>query len=316
MNTLITGGSGFIGTRLTNQLSKENRVTVIDHSKGSNPNARYITSDYDTQEIYNKLKKIDTIYHLAWAGTPASKLSWEEQVDKNLIPTIELAAEAKQASVKKFVFLSSAGAVYGNTKTPFSEDQEVSPTSNYGKAKYYVEQSLKTLADNNFQIIIIRATNVIHPDQQFKNNQGLIPAIINSIKSDTPFELWGNSNKDYLALEDLVTALVKLSAMDPGVEERSGKTLGSNTVVNVGSGQCFNTKQIIKIAEQVVGKKIEVIEKEFATHDTGSVEVNLERLKSLTGWLPKTDMTEYIKDIFSFKLSLRGDDEKTTKQSS
>lgn len=286
MNILITGGTGFIGTHLVEKLRKSNMVFVVDHNIGDSDYVSYFECDYNDPKIARLLPQIDVVYHLAWRGAPASQLSENEAKTLNTDPSIEFIDSAKDSGVKHFVFLSSAGAVYGDNQTPFVETQTPKPISIYGKSKLTIENYLREKSDNNFHTTIIRTTNIVHPHQKHKNGQGLIPAIVDSVKKGKPLELWGDSVKDYLSIDDLVEVLVMVKPFD------------SFNLINVGSGQYFSTKEIISIAEEVIGKSLSVVKKEPAIHDTKKVQVDLKRLKTQTGWQPTTNMKNYIEDVF------------------
>lgn len=280
---LITGGAGFIGTHLATALKAKNKVTVIDLKKGQLKNVKYI------QKPYHQLKALpqaDIIYHLAWDSTPASSQPMAAEQKSNIKPSAAFIALAKKQNLKHFIFMSSAGAVYGRIKTPFKETQTPKPTNNYGKAKLVVENILKTQASKNFKITVIRATNVIGPGQVLRKNQGVIPALINCQKNNQVFELWGNSQKDYLSIGDLISALIA-----------SKKQQSNFEIFNVGSGIVLSVKDIIKLLEKSAGNSLNIKEVSSKIHDVDTVKVDISKIKSILNWQPKINIKDIIASL-------------------
>jgi nucleoside-diphosphate-sugar epimerase len=182
--------------------------------------------------------------------------------------------------------MSSAGAVYGRIKTPFKETQLPKPANNYGKAKLAVEKILKQQADDNFKATVIRATNVIGLGQKFRHNQGVIPAIINCLKQDKVFTLWGNSQKDYLAVDDLISALMAVAKQKTAFE-----------VFNVGSGTVLSVTDIIKIIEAAANKKLKLKQTPAKNHDLSRVEVDRQKIQQHLNWQPRQNIYNLINQI-------------------
>jgi len=290
-NILITGGNGFIGHHLAQYLASENQIYVLDHRQGNNPQVAYQLGDYQNLDLATLLSGIDLVYHLAWRSTPASSSNREFETRFNLDPSKKLIIAAKEAGVKHFVFISSAGAVYGSNPTPFKETQSPKPQNLYGQSKLQIEQYLVNSASPDFQVTIFRPTNAIGLDQRFRLGQGLIPALISAIKSNTPFNLYGNAAKDYLPINDLIDALV-LSLNQP-------KPVG---IYNVGSGKLITTTNLVKSAEEIVGHKIATKQFPLAPYDLSKLEVSLSHINSDLGWQPHADPEAYIRQIFSHHL--------------
>jgi len=291
-NILITGGSGFIGHHLAQNLASENQVYVLDHRQANISDVAYQLGDYQSLDLQTLLSGIDTVYHLAWRSTPASSSNREFETRFNLEPSKKLIDIAKNAGVKHFIFISSAGAVYGSNPTPFKESQPPKPQNLYGQSKLLIEQHLVNSATPVFQVTIFRPTNAIGLDQRFKLGQGLIPALISSIKTNTSFNLYGNAAKDYLPINDLIEALVLFS--------NQPKPVG---LYNVGSGKLITTTNLVKLAEEIVGHKIATKQFPLAPYDLSKLEVSLSHISSDLGWQPQADPEAYIRRIFTHHLT-------------
>lgn len=283
---LVTGGAGFIGSHLVQELAKNNQVKVIDSKVGSIPSVEYLIGDY-VSICDCDLSKIDTIIHLAWRSTPASGISLEKEFSENVEPTCEFVRRAKKNGVHNFIFLSSAGAVYGKCDSPCLESQPLKPVSNYGKGKMAVEEYLCQIASKNFRVTVLRPTNVIGLGQKLRLGQGLIPAIIHSHLTGERLVIRGNAKKDYLAVTDLVNAIeLSLAREVPW------------SVYNIGSGQLLSTKQIVELSESVWGKPLNVTTSPRKKTDPQRVEVSIAKIKEELGWQPKVEIESLLTQIF------------------
>ena len=167
MHVLITGGAGYLGSYITNQLlCRGYRVRVLDellHGYASvipftdNPDFELITgtvtSPYDIQ---NAVKGVEVVIHLAAiVGDSACALLPETTIAINALATAMLAQYCKLEGVRKFLFASTC-SVYGAGDEIFTEESQLRPVSLYGKSKVHAEQALLSLADSQFQPTILR----------------------------------------------------------------------------------------------------------------------------------------------------------------
>jgi len=148
---LVTGGNGFIGSHLVNQLaiSKQHRVTVFDlypRPYDALPNGvRYIQGTLGNANLIRQTlvdQGIEVVYHLAWSTIHETALkNPAADIEQNLIPSINLLEACLDAGVKRFVYLSSGGTVYGIPEAlPIREDHPTRPISAYGVTKLTVEK--------------------------------------------------------------------------------------------------------------------------------------------------------------------------------
>ena len=135
MKTLVTGGNGFIGTNLVDLLLQQgHEVTVLDRYpsryKEANAKVNYLVGDIGNHgEVHDAVQGMDWIFHLAYTTLPqTSNDDPVYDVRSNIADTVQLLQECKLAEVKKFVFISSGGTVYGVPKQiPIPETHEMSP---------------------------------------------------------------------------------------------------------------------------------------------------------------------------------------------
>jgi UDP-glucose 4-epimerase len=168
--SLVTGGAGFIGAHVTNELIEIGQnVIVLDDLSGGfkenvNPKANFIQgsiTDYELIKNIFRENNIDYVFHLAaYAAEGLSHFIRKFNYENNLIGSINLINESIKSKVKCFVFTSSI-AVYGASQVPMTEETTPIPEDPYGIAKYAVEMDLRTAHEMfGLNYIIFRPHNV------------------------------------------------------------------------------------------------------------------------------------------------------------
>lgn len=242
MQTLITGGSGFIGTYVKKQLIKQkhNVYNVDNFSTGNRENVTddevLVEGNIIEESTYKKLEgtKIDTIIHLAaQTSVPNSLNDPIDDMKTNIEGTIKLLQFAIQNKVKRFIFASSA-AVYGDNKNiPIKENQPLYPASPYGISKMTAESYIKTLCElNNIEYVILRFSNVYGPKQSQEGEGGVIKVFIDQLSQNKQPFIYGDGNqtRDFIYVEDIAEA--HLFALDV----KSGiYNLSSNIEISINS---------------------------------------------------------------------------------
>lgn len=246
MNYLLIGGNGFIGSHFIDLLIKNNhkvRVYDIQMEKFRDPNVHveyWISSLDDIDNLEKALSNIDIVLHLASASVPSNsndKVLLE--IDKILKPSILLFDLLVRKQVKKIVYFSSGGAVYGNVNSQFiSEDFHFNPVSSYGIIKSTIENYLNLYNKvYGLNSLIIRPSNPYGPRQNDTVNQGVISTFLRRKITGEELIVYGNINvrKDYIYIEDLVN-IVYLLIKNDGIG-----------AFNVGSGVGTSLEEILGI---------------------------------------------------------------------
>lgn len=282
---VLTGGNGFVGKALVNQLKMDNEVVVLDRNSGNADGIKYLNYNY-CEISQEQLQGVDQLIHLAWSSVPATSLTYEQELTENIQPSVRLFDLAIKAKIKRIIYFSSAGAVYGDVSVPFRETGPTKPKSTHGRAKLEVENYLKdNISFSNW--IIVRPTNIIGLGQKAKRGHGLIPTILQSVNANQELIISGNAKKDYLAINDLVKA-VSLFIGDPNIRG----------IYNIGSGQIFSTLEIVAYAEELLSKKINYRLLPLRENDIERVEVDISRLKEVCSWEPREDIHSLFKLLF------------------
>jgi len=289
---IVTGGAGFIGSHLVDSLIKQNiKVIILDNcstgkTKNINPKACYMNLDIttiDPKSLLNEETDIDTIFHLA------AKTTVQESIDKpkyynnvNVKGTLNILELAKNLNIKRVVF-SSSSSVYGNAKTPTSENHPLNPLSPYALNKLIGEQYCKLYSEvYNIDTVCLRYFNV-YGDRM--NNEGyklVFPIFKEQMLNNKPLTINndGEQRRDFIHVNDIVRANIL-------VAKHINNFKGD--IYNVGNGENYS---INEIADMFGGKKQygnKVIEPFETLAEIAKIDLDLD-------FKPKDILKEWIKN--------------------
>lgn len=258
-NILITGGLGFIGSHIADELIKDNQVIIVDNlSTGNtknlkNPNSenlKIIKEDICNINLDDITANIDYIFHLAaMASVPLSVEHPNECNDINVNATVRLLESAVKNNVKKIIF-SSSSAVYGeNRNMPLKETEPLMPTSPYAASKASCELYLKSFLESyGLNYTALRYFNVFGPKQD-KNSQyaAVIPNFISALLEGEQPVIYGDGEqtRDFVYVGDIVRANIAACESD------------YNGVVNIASGEKLTINRLYEIVKNTLNSDIE-----------------------------------------------------------
>ena len=210
-NILITGGGGYIGTNLTNELLRNGfSVTAVDTFWFGNylkKHKRLKVIKKDIREISKKdLNKIDCIIHLASiANDPAAELNAKLTWDVNVLATYSLITLATNLKIKKFIFASS-GSVYGIKKEKHvTEDLSLEPISEYNKSKMIGERLLLSFK-NDIDLTILRPATVCGYSPAMRLDVAINALTFGALKENKITVFGGKQIRPNLTMHDMVNA--------------------------------------------------------------------------------------------------------------
>ena len=301
MKIIVFGGQGFIGYNLCKKLLLEgDEVVSLDKDLQSNRminNVKYIKVDFTNKDSYvNYLNNIDVLYHLVSTNNANSSADdIKDDIVNNVIGTIDLLNACVEKKVKKIVFISSGGTIYGNIdELPINESQLPNPICSYGITKLMIEKYISLYSHlYNLNYVILRLSNIYGP-YHHSLNQGLINVCLLKAISGKTIEIFGNGEikRDYLYIDDAIEALniVKKKEIN-------------NSIYNIGSGKGYSINQIIKVIETIVGSIINIKHSSARKQDVLVNVLDVSLAKKELNWDPKTDLKDGIMKTYNYELN-------------
>jgi UDP-glucose 4-epimerase len=255
LRVTVLGGGGFLGTHLCNALSSMGaRVCAYGRSRlhpdSLSPNVVWCAGELgDLGKLLPVLSSADIVYHLASASTPSSaELDPAGDLEANAVATVRLLDASLRCGVKRVIFASSGGTIYGNPdRLPIAEHFPLAPISAYGLHKLVIERYLAHYEQfRGLRSIIYRIANPFGPLQQAGKGQGVVAAFVQRALAGRPLELWGDgvAVRDFVYVEDVARALLLGAQYD-----------GAYSIFNVGSSIGRSLAQVANDVEDVLGRE-------------------------------------------------------------
>jgi UDP-glucose 4-epimerase len=292
-SVLITGGAGFLGRHLLSDLlNKGFSIRCFDRVKPSwiTSDIEFIEGDFTSSHILAPaIKDIDVIIHLASTTLPKTSND-DPQFDaiSNLAGTIGLLDLAVEHRVKRIIFISSGGTVYGNPSVfPTPESHSTNPLCSYGIIKLAIEKYLRMYsALYGLKSCSLRVSNLYGEYQRIDTNQGAIAVFCHKALHREPIDIWGDGTvvRDFLYVKDSLEAITKAMLSDC-----------SGTEINIGFGQSASLNQVIACIESLLGRKMACRyfpERPFDIHE---VCLDISEAKQKLDWEPSTSLQDGIR---------------------
>ncbi len=294
----MIGGAGFIGRHLVDCLLKSGReVLVIGRTEAAlvslTREALYLQGDIRNREFLARaLDGVDEVIDLAYSSVP--KTSFENpllDITDNLPGSVGLFGTASELPIRKMIFVSSGGTVYGEpVKTPIPEDHPTNPISPYGITKLALEKYAQMYHKiRGLPVVCVRPSNPYGEGQKAFVGQGFVATAMVSVLQGREISIFGREGtiRDYIHVEDLATGL--LAALDFG---KPGETY------NIGSSQGKTNLEVIgeisRNAEKC-GLHPVVVHAPPRSFDVSANVLDTRKLFELSGWRPQTTFEEGIR---------------------
>jgi UDP-glucose 4-epimerase len=297
-NVIVTGGLGFIGSHIVEELVDNNKVTIIDNlstgkmenlANPKHPNLTIIKGDLNDLDLIPILKGNDYIFHLAAAASvPGSVENPMYTHINNVDTTAKLLIAAKDAGIKKIVF-SSSSAVYGeNPNMPLKETEPYMPTSPYAASKATGELYLKSFTESyGLNSTSLRYFNVFGPKQDVNSQYAaVIPNFIHAIIHNQQPVIYGDGEqtRDFIFIKDIVKANIAAAESD------------YNGIVNVAAGEALTINELFDIIAEVLDTDIKP---EYLPERAGDIKhsfANVDNMKNINFSVDKSKFKEQLQE--------------------
>jgi len=256
MHCLVLGGAGFIGSHIVDALvARGHRVRIFDlpnistqNLKQSIDSVEILGGDFNNvNEISLSLEDVDVVVHLVCTTLPGpSNENPVYDVESNVVGTLNLLEKSVKKGVKKIVFASSGGTVYGIPKSlPIPETHQTSPLCSYGITKLTIEKYLALFHRlHNLDYTILRAGNPYGERQRIDSVQGVVTVFLGKRLLNQTINIWGDGSvaRDYFYISDLVSAFVRVIESDT-----------KSKIYNIAGGRARSLNDILSVIREVTG---------------------------------------------------------------
>jgi UDP-glucose 4-epimerase len=242
---LVLGGGGFIGRAVIRALEEEGAVVrgfgrpgLFGAPSTAQP---WMTGDFqDRLALARAVEGCEIVFHLLGGSTPeSSNAAMTSDLQASVSATVDLLEICLAEGVRKIIFASSGGTVYGIPKTvPITEQSPTDPISAYGVNKLCAEKYLQLYHFlHGMEHVTLRVSNPFGPYQNPWRRQGLIATTLMKMISGEPIEIWGDGSvtRDYVYIADVAKAFVKAACYN-----------GPQQIFNVGSGVGLTVNEVVE----------------------------------------------------------------------
>jgi UDP-glucose 4-epimerase len=311
MRILVTGGAGYIGSVISDQLVSEGHTVVVydNLSKGHTdavPDAATLVTadllDADTLRETLESHQIDAVIHMAASSLVGESMTAPDRYyQNNVVASLRLLDALVRAKIKMLVF-SSTAATYGEPeRQPIFEDDPTRPSNPYGESKLAIERAMHWYNHAyGIRYVSLRYFNAAGATatrgERHDPETHLIPLVLRAARDDRhPVTIFGNDYptrdgtcvRDYIHVSDLARAhVLSLDAL-------TGKDLRAQ-IFNLGCGDGYTVKEVIETARTVTGHDIPVIIGPKRAGDPAVLVASSERITRTLGWRPEHSSLEEI----------------------
>jgi len=287
-------GYGMIGKQLYQKFLSQNiEVKVFGNDVDTDNPEIFHKGNFEEIEKYSYLlDNVQTVVHLIHTTVPSTSFDNPLfDLESNVVPTLKLLKLMLKKDVKRIIFVSTGGAIYGiPQKENVTEKHSTFPISPYGISKLTIEKYLYFYKYSyDFDISILRPSNVYGIGQTIHKPFGLISQIIYNIFNNNEINIWGDGNtqKDYLYLDDLIEALFMQII----------STQQKADIYNISYEKSYSIRHIVNLVSEISGKIPQVVYKPAKIFDVPNIFLDSYLFRTHYKWKPKFSIEQGIKKI-------------------
>lgn len=301
MRVLILGGSGFLGSALARALCRENiEVKVLCRTQpsetlfGAAPIEVHLADWASLTPDHPAFDGADTVLHFISTTTPSSSMEdMPSDVSSNLLPTLNLLKIVESRKVRRLIYASSGGTVYGvPRRLPLTEKDSTNPICSHGITKLAIEKFIALHARlTGLEFNILRIGNPYGSYQLRGVPVGSIARFIQMHSAQKGIEIWGDGSvvRDYLHIDDFCNALTQI-VLAPGFP--SGK-------YNLASGSGHSLLEIVDEISRITKRKAAVSFVQERSIDVPKIVLDISRLcRALPSWRPTVSFSDGIERMW------------------
>lgn len=296
---VVTGGAGFIGSHVVDRLLEQGHhvIVVDDLSSGSTANLA-ATADLEEFDLSSPeaasriagLRPAAVVHCAAQASVTQSFRDPARDAAANIVGSLNALRGALEGGGRRFVYLTSGGAVYGHAASlPSAEGDRVAPLSPYGWSKWIVERYLDILADDRLPWIALRLGNVYGPRQRSDGEAGVVAIFADQMRrgAEVTIEGDGDQTRDFVFVLDVVDATA--AALD---HERT-------TTLNVGTGRPTSVNHLFAELRAIAGYAGRPTHVPPRPGDIRHSVLDVRRAAHVLGWTAGTSLEDGLRLTYS-----------------
>jgi UDP-glucose 4-epimerase len=306
---VIFGGGGFIGSAIADRLLLDGyelrifeRPRVEPYRKFLNTEpVQWLTGDIlSMHDVSDAIDGADIVIHLVSSTLPKSSNDDPVyDVQSNLVGSLQMLSAMVTKKVKKIIFISSGGTVYGTPRyLPIDERHPTEPRVSYGITKLAIEKYLLLFEQmHGIKATILRVANPFGERQRIETAQGAVGVFLHRALSGRPIEIWGDgtATRDYIYISDVADAFARAVAYE-----------GPRNLFNVSSGEGTSLNELVSLLEEILGYPIERHYLPGRGFDVPVSILNSELARREMGWAPKVSLQEGIKNVVKWMKNTPG----------
>ncbi len=301
MKILVTGGAGFIGSALANQLVRlGHRVRALDDLSSGDPSlldsaVSFTRGDVrDIPKLWTLLRDVEVVFHLAARVSISESILYPVEYNEvNVGGTVALMTAARDAGVGRVV-LASSGTVYGEQdEQPVKETATVRPPNPYAVTKIASEYYLSALgALYDIEVVMLRIFNAYGPQQRVPpSHPPVIPHFVSqALTGSTPIIFGsGKQTRDFIYISDVVTALITAGLSDNV----------NGLIINIGSGEEVTINELLKKIENLLGKRVLSLHNPTQSGGVSRLVAETSQARNVLGFQAKVGIDEGLRLMLS-----------------
>lgn len=295
MKCLVLGGGGFLGSHLCEALlTRGHDVRILDRpnlarfkSFQHHATVEWIDGDFvNLKDVDSAVSGCDIVFHLVSTTLPrSSNENPVYDVETNIIGTLHLLESVRKHKVRKVIFVSSGGTVYGIPREiPIKESHPTEPICSYGISKLAIEKYMSLFhLLHGIEYCVLRLSNPFGERQRVSAAQGAVTVFLHKALRNQEIVIWGDGSvtRDYFYVSDVVSALIQAMSYE-----------GDNRLFNIGSGVGRSLNEILDAIDLLIGAPVKRVYKPPRAFDVPVNVLDISKAESLLKWKPQIQFSE------------------------
>jgi UDP-glucose 4-epimerase len=300
---VIFGGGGFIGSAVADRLLLDGHELRIFERPRVEPYREFLKTEHvewlagdllSMHDVSDAVDQTDFVIHLVSSTLPkGSNDDPIYDVQSNLVASLQMLNAMVARNIKKIIFISSGGTVYGTPiYLPIDERHPTEPQVSYGITKLAIEKYLLLFERiHGIKATILRVANPFGERQRIETAQGAVSAFLHRALNGQPIEIWGDGTtiRDYIYISDVADAFAQAVTYD-----------GPKSIFNVSSGVGTSLNDLIALLEKALGHPIERHYLPGRPFDIPVSILSNELARREMGWIPKVGLREGIETVIKW----------------